>query len=143
MELTKATLLHYGLPLITLLVLDAIWLNLMLPVYKNAFSLVQCGRPLMFSPMSAALAYVLMYVGFMVFVRPNLDVKNNNNNSNAVANAFKVGFTFGIILYGVFNATTAAIFSSYSPFIAIVDTLWGGSIYFITAWVYSKYALKQ
>lgn len=44
--------------------------------------------------------------------------------------AFRSGGLFGLVLYGVFNATNFAIFSNYSPTVAILDTLWGTFLFF-------------
>ena len=45
-------------------------------------------------------------------------------------------FLLGIVIYGVFDFTNLAIFSDYSLGLAIHDTIWGGTLFYITTKVY-------
>jgi uncharacterized membrane protein len=35
-------------------------------------------------------------------------------------------FLLGALIYGVFDSTNSAIFKKWSPYLAMMDTLWGG-----------------
>ena len=41
-------------------------------------------------------------------------------------------FLLGFIIYGVYDATSYAVFKKWSPGLAIVDTLWGGILFSLT-----------
>ena len=114
----------------TLLILDIIWIMF---VMKNQFGTlvnrVQ-GKNMKVNPYYAALSYTLMVIGLLVFVLPR---------STDIKHALLYGASFGVILYGVFDFTNLAIFSDYSLKVAIMDILWGGTVYAIAAVVYSLF----
>ena len=43
-------------------------------------------------------------------------------------------FLLGIFLYGTFDMTNLAIFKKYAWSTAIIDTLWGGTLFAFTTW---------
>lgn len=43
-------------------------------------------------------------------------------------------FLLGIFLYGTFDMTNLAMFKKYAWSTAIVDTLWGGTLFAFTTW---------
>ena len=50
-------------------------------------------------------------------------------------------FLLGIFLYGTFDMTNLAIFKKYAWSTAIIDTLWGGTLFAFTTW--ATYALLK
>ena len=62
------------------------------------------------------------------FVLPNIKKESLYEDS------IYYGFTFGIIVYGVFDFTSATIFKEWNMNLAIIDTLWGGFLYFISSY---------
>ena len=78
-----------------------------------------------------------MVLGLFVFVLPN--VKKIND-------VFLYGTLFGIIVYGVYDFTCAAIFEDFDKKLMIYDILWGGALYTITSLFYlfiKKNLVKQ
>ena len=62
---------------------------------------------------SAAIVYILLAFGLYRFIlKPNRPVWE--------------AFLFGIIIYGVFDFTSHAIFKKYELTVALMDTVWGG-----------------
>ena len=47
-------------------------------------------------------------------------------------------FLFGIVIYGVYDATSYALFSKWSAKLAIIDTIWGGILMMTTAYLTYK-----
>ena len=45
-------------------------------------------------------------------------------------------FILGIIIYGVFDFTNLAIFADYPIGLAIHDTIWGGTLFFLTTLIF-------
>ena len=77
----------------------------------------------------AFFSYLLMLIGLNVFVLPNLDMKNIN-----IADCLKYGFLFGIVVYGVYDFTAAAVIKNWDIQLALVDILWGGIVYFLACY---------
>jgi uncharacterized membrane protein len=67
---------------------------------------------------SATISYILLAVGLYMFV-----LRNNNDNM-----ILQKSFLFGIIIYGIYNATNLATINEFGIKESIVDTLWGGII---------------
>jgi uncharacterized membrane protein len=47
-------------------------------------------------------------------------------------------FLFGLVIYGVYETTNIATFKKWSPFVAILDTLWGGVLMAATTFITYK-----
>ena len=102
---------------IALLVLDLLWIRLFMgSQYKNLILNIQ-GMPLEYKTLPAVLAYLFMTLGLQVFV---LESKTNG---------LLRAFLFGLILYGVFDCTCAAVIEKWDMKLAIVDVLWGGFVF--------------
>lgn len=50
-------------------------------------------------------------------------------------------FLLGIFLYGTFDMTNLAMFTKYAWSTAIIDTLWGGTLFAFTTW--ATYAILK
>lgn len=123
----------YWLCLLSMLILDALWLSWMKPIYFSRYRKVQCGKPLRVDWRAAIAAYLLMYCGFIWFVLPN--VVDKKKEGVKVLNVLVNGFAFGLVVYGVYNATNAAVFEGFDITLAFIDTLWGGVIYSLLSWL--------
>lgn len=68
---------------------------------------------------AAALVYVLIPAGLVLFVRPLLSTNGTN------AHAFAWGALFGLVLYGVYDLTNRSVLQNWSLLVTIVDISWG------------------
>ncbi len=50
-------------------------------------------------------------------------------------------FLLGVVIYGVYETTNYAIIENWSPKAVIMDTIWGGILFYLTA--YFTYNLKE
>ena len=118
--------------LILLLFFDSLWLSIFMSgKYSKLIKNIQ-GKEMTFAfknYVSAIFAYLLMIAGLFIFVLPNINVENKLQDS------LYYGFTFGIILYGLYNMTCMTVLTDWSPCLALIDTLWGGFVYFIVAYL--------
>ena len=97
---------------ITMLMLDGLYLNTIGNVYGEQVAKVQ--RTAMTVKLSGAVAcYLFLIIGLYYFI-----LKENRSIFDA--------FLLGLVIYGVYDATTYAVFKHWSPVLAIIDTLWGG-----------------
>jgi uncharacterized membrane protein len=102
----------------TMLLLDFAWIGSSKSMYAAMVQDIQGAPMVVRRTWAAALAYALMAVGLVKFVMP--------------MQSWKGAFIFGVVLYGVFNATNLALFDRYDPRVALVDTLWGGTVMTLT-----------
>ena len=71
------------------------------------------------------IAYLLLAFGLYYFI-----VNKNLTKNDA--------FILGIIIYGVYNTTNYFTINNYLIDVAIKDTLWGASAFYLIIWIYSK-----
>lgn len=112
-----------------LLILDILWIMIfMIKKYNILIPKIQNSK-LYFNFTSSIIAYAVMVFGLVHFVLPNL-----NENSNLI-DYFNHAFLFGVVIYGVYNFTCGAVFKDWDFSISIIDVLWGGFVYTISAYL--------
>ena len=106
---------------IILLILDSIYLGFNRKTWES--QVVKIQRVVMkvkFLP--AFLCYILLIFALNYFIlrtkRPVLDA-----------------FLLGFVIYGVFDLTNLAIFKKYDNMVALMDMLWGGTLFALTAYI--------
>jgi uncharacterized membrane protein len=110
---------------LSMLVLDSFYLRSIGKIYGEQVAKVQ--RTAMNVKLEGALiCYLIMILGLYYFI-----LKDNKSIFDA--------FLLGIFVYGVYDATTYAIFKKWSPLIASIDALWGGVLFAMTTMI--TYAL--
>jgi uncharacterized membrane protein len=108
------------------ILLDSVWLGwIMRDFYREQFSRVILGTPIIFTTSVALIVWLLMVIGHFLFVR------------QAVPGGFILtvgyGFLYGFVLFGVYQLTNYAIFPTWPKEIVIVDIGWGISANIILA----------
>ena len=100
---------------ILLVLIDSIYLNLMKKYISNVIVKVQGTNP-KFNYISALICYIFLITGLSYFILiPNKSVQD--------------AFLLGIVIYGVYESTTYALFQNWSLMMTIIDTLWGGILF--------------
>ena len=123
---------HRVLSTLTLLILDGLWINFfMKDKYNKMIENIQKSE-IQVNKVFAVASYTLMVVGLNLFVLPRLDINNIN-----IKDCLLYGFTFGIVLYGVYDFTIAAVLKKWDIDLAYIDVLWGGFVYFAASYVLS------
>lgn len=108
---------------LTLLLLDAIWiLTFMKAKYEVMIAKIQ-GSPMKPKLGVAALAYVCMLIGWVVFVLPRV------RSTHALGDSLWFGGVFGVCAYGIYDATAGALFDEWDMPLALIDVVWGGTVY--------------
>jgi hypothetical protein len=69
---------------------------------------------------------ILAYI-FIVFIIYYFIIKEDKKPKDA--------FLLGLCVYGIFDATNYALFEKYSLNIAIQDTLWGGTLFYLVTYL--------
>jgi uncharacterized membrane protein len=111
--------------IIVMLVLDFLWICINNQTYQRLVQDVQ-RSPLSLRISGAVIAYIAMAVGLIFIVFP---LASQDKSKNNVMKSIKYGGVFGVVVYTIYNATNYAIFRGYSYWTAIMDTLWGATVY--------------
>lgn len=110
--------------IIILLVLDFLWISLYMGrEYGKMIPRIQ-GSPMVPNLLYALIAYTLMVLGLIHFVLPNV------RQETLFKDSLLYGLTFGIIVYGIFDFTNAAVLKDWDMRLALIDVAWGGFVYF-------------
>jgi uncharacterized membrane protein len=106
---------------IVLVSIDFIYLNIIKDFFGKQIQSVQ-GSKLEVNFLGAAICYILLIVGINYFI-----IKPRKSVSEA--------FLLGIIIYGVYETTSYALFKNWSILTVIIDTLWGGILFASTTYI--------
>jgi uncharacterized membrane protein len=110
--------------IISMLLLDAIYIYLTSTLYNNQLRAIQ-GSDLKLKILPALLVYVFLLGGLYYFIlvpkRPIIDA-----------------FLLGLVIYAVFDLTNLAILDKWSYKIVIMDSLWGASLFAMTTFITYK-----
>jgi uncharacterized membrane protein len=98
--------------------LDAVYLNFMKDYFNKQVQDVQ-GTKIQFNLLAALICYIFLIYGLNYFI-----IRPKKSASDA--------FLLGLVIYGVYETTNWAIFTKWSPLSVIMDTLWGGILFWLT-----------
>lgn len=109
---------------IVFVIIDGIFLTMMKPYFENQVKLVQ-GSALKVNITATLLCYVFLIFGIYYFIiQPNKSVQD--------------AFLFGIVIYAVYETTSRALLTKWKWTTVFIDTLWGGILFALTAWIMKK-----
>ena len=109
---------------ILFVVIDFVYLNLIKNYFTNQVKIVQ-GSPLKVNLLGVVLCYIFLIFGINYFII--LPKKS----------AYEA-FLLGLLIYGVYETTNYALFSKWSILTVIMDTLWGGVLFALVAFIINK-----
>ena len=108
-----------------MLLLDSIYLTIFSKFFNDVVMRVQ-GSKLKINLLGTFLCYIFLVFGLNYFIiskkKPLLDA-----------------FILGIVIYGVYETTTYALFEKWSPLSVILDTSWGGILFTLTTYLTYKF----
>ena len=102
--------------LLTLLVLDSIYLGIHSTFFKQMLEKIQ--GPMKFRLLPAIMVYV--YLTLLVYKLIQYKVSDRDV------------FLLGLCVYGIYEGTNYAILNGWPPYLFFVDTLWGGILLYLT-----------
>tara|TARA_B110000208_G_C11793694_1_gene438660 strand:+ start:3887 stop:4252 length:366 start_codon:yes stop_codon:yes gene_type:complete len=108
--------------------IDFIWIFNNINTYNNLALLIQGENVLINCKkiISGLLIYFFLILGMYKFV-----INDKNDNSNSII--------YGAVVYGVYSFTNYLLFKKYPLKLAIIDTLWGCVLCYLTKYFYFKY----
>lgn len=110
---------------IIILLLDSIYLTVLNKQFMNQIKLIQNNDNVIINKYSALICYSILVFGLYHFI-----IKEKKNPNEA--------FILGFVIYSVFDSTTVAIFKDWSYKLAIIDSIWGGILFYTTTKIYNK-----
>ena len=113
----------YLFPIILFLI-DSVYLSLTGKYYNSIVKSIQ-GSDIKMRYISAFFCYVVLAFGLYYFIL---------RKKESIYSAF----VLGIIIYGVFETTTYAIFKKWDLFAVFLDTIWGGILFALTTYIVYK-----
>tara|TARA_E500000331_G_C17002621_1_gene602702 strand:+ start:242 stop:601 length:360 start_codon:yes stop_codon:yes gene_type:complete len=113
----------YLFPIILFLI-DSVYLSLTGKYYNSIVKSIQ-GSDIKMRYISAFFCYVVLAFGLYYFIL---------RKKESIYSAFLLG----IIIYGVFETTTYAIFKKWDLFAVFLDTIWGGILFALTTYIIYK-----
>ena len=96
--------------------------------YEGMIKKIQ-GSKMTVNLLYAVLTYILMIIGLQFFVISNI------KEENMLMDSLKYGFLYGMILYGVYGLTAAAVIKDWDILVTVYDIIWGGTVYFLTPYL--------
>lgn len=105
----------------TMIVLDSIYLKSIGATYAEQVAKIQ-RTAMSINYEGAIFCYILLVFGLYYFI-----LKDRKSVLDA--------FLLGIVIYGVYDTTTYAVFKKWSPLLAFIDTIWGGTLFALTTMI--------
>lgn len=112
------------------LIMDFIWIQTNFTMYNKSVIDIQ-NKPIVFRMIPAIVAYSLLILNIVYILIP-LTKKLSNLKRSLI---FSLS---GLVIYGVYNATTYAIIEKYPLHVTIIDTLWGMLSHLILSMMINK-----
>jgi uncharacterized membrane protein len=101
--------------------LDFGYMNLFKDHFNKQVQDVQ-GSKININYLAALICYIFLIMGLNYFI-----IKPKRSISDA--------FLLGLVIYGTYETTNWAIFTKWSIQTVIIDTLWGGTLFALTAFI--------
>jgi len=106
---------------IVMVTIDYVYLYLFKGYFDNQIKNVQ-GSSVSMNYLAVAICYIFLILGLNYFIiKPRRSVQD--------------AFLLGLVIYGVYETTSWALFKNWSVFTVILDTLWGGTLFAATTYV--------
>jgi uncharacterized membrane protein len=101
--------------------IDSIYLNFIKNYFSKQIEIIQ-KTPIQINFLATLLSYIFLIFGINYFIiKPNRSIQD--------------AFLLGLVIYGVFETTSKALFAKWTWTTVIIDTLWGGILFALTTYI--------
>ena len=107
-----------------LVAMDFAYLGMIKGYYARQIAAVQ-GSPMVVNLFGAVVTYVFLIFGLNYFI-----IGPGRSAQDA--------FLLGLVVYGVYDFTSLALLSKWQLTTAVIDTLWGGTLFYLTTKLVQK-----
>ena len=108
---------------VLIFLLDLPWLSLVGGNYNAIIQAIQGGAEVRMRPMAGLVVYPAL--AFLALRTKSL----------------KDAFLTGLAVYAVYDFTVFAAFGKYPLYMAVADTLWGGTLFFSVFWLKERFGI--
>jgi uncharacterized membrane protein len=106
-----------------ILILDLVYLTYIgKPIFDKTIKDITNKMPV-YNIYGIILSYVFILLAFKYFI-----INKKMSSKDA--------FILGLVIYGVFDMTNLALFDKYNINTAIIDTLWGATLFYLSKEIY-------
>lgn len=119
--------------ILIILFLDFIYLNLTSTIYNKTIKNIQ-GSEIKLNLTGAILSYICVVILIYFFILPLV----KSSKFNLLKSSIIYGGFMGFLVYGIYNFTNMAIFKNYNFSTALMDSLWGFTLFSIIVYVVSS-----
>ena len=109
--------------LFSFLIFDAVYLYSIKDYYGKQIRSIQ-GSEMEVKVIAAAVVYALIGLQWYYFIFKNITKQN-------MKEMLLKAFLLGVTTYGIFDFTSHALLKNYTLKTALIDTFWGGTLYFL------------
>lgn len=120
----------YIIALCALLLFDVAWINMHKTMYGDLIMSVQGSAPVYYLP-GAIVCYACIYALIILFVLPGFE--RDVNDGLCFWWAIGRVWLFGALVYAIYDFTSLTIYKSYTWQAAVMDALWGGTLFALVA----------
>jgi len=117
----------YLLLSVIMVLIDYVYLSLVSGFFNKQISLIQNSNIKLNYP-ATILCYLFLTLGFYYFLI---------NKKSTYMDAFLLG----LVIYGVYETTNKAILKKWKWDSVIIDTIWGGTLFFLVKMIFEKVRL--
>ena len=130
------SLLIYFICILIFMVIDAPYLYLNADLYKKKTNSIS-GKTYTKRYYSAVIVYLALALGIVILVLPRMDTNKNISLLSRIQNACLYGGVFGLTSYATFDFTMHFMFDGWDLGVSIMDSVWGGVLCSIVAFIIS------
>ena len=124
----------HAIAYVVLMCADFAWIKFfMRHKYADQIRTIQ-NKPISLRVLYVVCAYACLLAGLSIFVMRHI------RDDHIWLDAGLNGFLFGCITYGVYDFTNASLFDAWDEKLMILDILWGGLLFFVSAGIGSSLA---
>ena len=112
---------------IIMLIIDIPWITfVMSKLYKNVFDIK-------LNAFSALIAYICMIITYPFII----------SKFDKLETQLKLAIVLGLVTFGTYGFTLAAIYNKYPLSLAIYETMWGMILYSVTTFITHKIIIRM
>lgn len=124
--LCNVKMLKIFIILVILLCLDFVYMFVFKNLFIDSIRKIQNGRDIQINYVAVLITYLILSTALYYFIiNPKKSIKD--------------AFLFGICIYGIYEFTNLSILKDWNMKVVLIDTLWGGTLMFLTTLIYYRF----
>ena len=127
-------IVKYFTIILAFIIIDAPYLYLNNQLYRNKVKAISGEPKFTTRYYSALIVYLALALGILVLVLPRI---RTDKTSNMLMDSIIYGGIFGLVSYATFDFTMHFMFAGWDLGVSIMDTLWGGVLCTLVAFIIS------